>query len=83
VTEIFVQWELPRLQDRNGQIRKYDVKVTEIGSRRVIQVSSTNERATVSNLKPFTVYTVQVAAYTVLWGPYSDALTIQTDSDGK
>ena len=44
---------------------------------------SYNQMITVYNLKPFTLYLVKVAAYTVAIGPYSPALEIQTKQDGK
>ena len=59
------------------------MKVNEIRTARVIQSSSTSEMVVVSNLRPFTNYTVQVAAYTVSWGPYSDAVIVRTDPDCK
>ena len=81
--EITVQWDPPRVQNRNGIIRSYKVLVTESGTGTVRQVSSTSHRAMVSGLKAFTSYRVQVAAYTVALGPYSTAEVVQTLQDSK
>ncbi len=79
--EVGVQWQSPSVI--NGIIRRFNVKVTQNRSEVVTEISSTGHDVVVSNLKPFTTYHVQVAAYTVSLGPYSEAITFQTLPYGK
>jgi len=76
-TSLSLSWDPPLYDQQNGNIRYYVVTLTEValGSSRTLNVNATS--FTVSNLRPFFVYNVSVAAYTVGLGPQSDQLTVQ------
>lgn len=82
-TEVMLSWEPPPIQDQNGVIRVYVIRVTDLttGIQRVeYQYLGTNY--TVSSLHPHYRYQFAVAADTVGVGPYSSPIEIQTLQDG-
>ena len=57
---ILVTWTDPPVSERSGVINGYRVRVTEVGSGRTWEESSTLPRLMLSNLRAFTMYQVQV-----------------------
>ena len=84
---IRLSWVPPEEDSQNGIIRRYTVTVAEIVSSTLSQirrrVTSTRERVQINNLRPFTNYSVAVAASTVAIGPFSPLLRVTTLVDGK
>lgn len=83
-TAIFITWQLPLFEDRNGNITGYSIIVTET----ISNTSTTHYRneifAVIAFLHPYYEYVVQIAAETrVGRGPYGDTVTTQTLEDGK
>ena len=82
-TSIFVSWQPPPVQYHNGIIRMYTVRVTEIETSAVLFVSSQNISTVITSLHPNYHYTISVAAVTVLPGPFSSSIMLQTPQDGE
>ena len=76
-TSILIKWSPPPVFSVNGVITKYFVKANNI-----THETSLNEFE-FTKLSIFTKYAVQVAAYTIEIGPYSDILYIYTDESSK
>ena len=83
-TSIFIMWDPPIRQHRNGIITGYFINITTLVTREVVQVFTLDNNYTINFLQPFTVYNLIVAASTSVGiGPFSVVLTIQTLEDGK
>ena len=83
-TSIFITWDPPVRQHRNGIITGYFINITTLATREVVQVFTLDNNYTVNFLQPFTVHDLIVAASTTAGiGPFSTVLTIQTLEDGK
>lgn len=81
---IFIMWNPPVRQHRNGIITGYVINMTILATREVLQFLTFDSNYTVNFLQPFTVYNLIVAATTSAGiGPFSTVLTIQTLEDGK
>ena len=84
-TTVNVTWTVPDMP--NGNIRYYLVSYyrTELGSTdtQILNTSSPDTDAQLSDLEIFTPYTVFVQAFTVALGERSDLATVVTDEDGK
>ena len=76
-TSLSLSWDPPLYDQQNGNIRYYVVTLTDValGSSRTLNVIATS--FTISDLRPFFVYNVSVAAHTINLGPQSGQLTIQ------
>lgn len=80
-THVELEWEPPEFIYRNGIIRQYIVMVsTQEDS---ISITTSVMHASISALRPFTLYRVSVAAVTIGTGPESEAIVIQTLSAGE
>ncbi|XP_019613992.1 PREDICTED: protein sidekick-2-like [Branchiostoma belcheri] len=89
-TAVQLSWERP--QQRNGDVRVYELQYRDQGSQDFdsIEVVSSSPTTTqlVVNLWPLTFYNFRVRAATVwngerLWGNYSSFLQVQTNPGGK
>ena len=81
---VSLHWSPPEAQFHNGIITGYLVNVTGIGIPDIIQVSSITSHVFVQSLRPFTTYACIVAAETSAGiGPFSTAVTIQTNESSK
>jgi len=79
-----LHWSPPEGQFQNGIITGYLVNVTAIGTPEIIQVSSITNSVVMRSLRPFTTYVCIVAAETSAGiGPFSTAITVQTNESGK
>lgn len=70
----------------NGILQSYRVMLREASQSsypKTIIVANTSLSVIISSLKKFTVYSVWVAAVTVVVGPNSAAFNVATDEDGK
>lgn len=82
---ITLSWQAPEDSNRNGIIRRYDIVATNFATNQVRRISTVSDREMIiiSNLEPFTNYSIRVAAYTVSLGPFSADLDVITMEDGE
>lgn len=70
----------------NGILQSYRVMLREASQSsrpKTIMAANTSLSVIISSLKKFTVYSVWVAAVTLVAGPNSAAVIVSTDEDGK
>ena len=85
-TAISVSWSLPPFLDQNGDIIAYQLMITNQNrtnsSAFVVNVTNMTYYI-VTGLEEFEVYSIEIAAGTVIgFGPFSDAVSDQTFDDG-
>lgn len=78
---IFLTWQPPSTP--NGIIRNYRINITEQDNSRSWQIISRSPEELITELHPYYIYSVSVAAVTVAEGPYSVHIQIRTYQDGK
>ena len=79
-----VSWQPPPLEDRNGLISGYLVRVLGINTRDNYLLPLVNDSSVVvDSLHPFYAYRFSVAAQTVAIGPFSAAVTQKLPEGGK
>ena len=80
VTNISLTWQPPLLEDRNGIIQGYIVRVLSIsGAPDTREITTTYMNITITSLTPYTVYECVVSAYTAVGtGPSSNILLART-----
>ena len=78
-----LSWEPPPFENRNGQIRQYQIQIEEIESGDILQRTSNTTQATVSDLHPYYNYNCSVAAETISLGPFSTHISVQLNEYGK
>ena len=79
-----VVWNPPPPEDQNGDIIRYRVNITVLGTMEMYQLLSVNGSITVFSLRPYTTYNFTIAAETTVGvGPFSGAYTVMTATDGK
>ena len=82
-TSVDLSWYPPPTEHHNGIIRYYTVRVV-VQNTGVIFARSTAELSiTIAGLHPYYTYNFSISAMTVVPGPYSVPLTVQTLPDGK
>ena len=81
-TSVHLSWLPPDEDQHNGDIRHYNIRITEFHSGRVIQLNSTDITTVYTGLHPAYTYSFTVAAVTVEIGPYSDLATVRMPEDG-
>ncbi len=76
-TSLSLSWDPPQFDQQNGIIRYYVVNIVDLSTftSRTLNINAIS--ITISNLRPFFVYNISVAAHTIGLGPYSSQLTIQ------
>ncbi len=84
-TSILLTWELPLQEDQNGEITSYSVSFTSLDSSDTSVVTVyDSEELELTELRPFTTYTIVIAAETTIGiGPYSKVFHVQTLEDGE
>ena len=83
-TSLVLMWELPLLEQQNGPIVGYYVRVTRVHSGDILEWDTNSTVVTVDSLVPYTLYEWRVAAQTIAGtGPLSSPVTEQTLPDGK
>lgn len=81
---ISLEWDLPRLEDRNGIITNYVIRVTNIRTSVESESTTSSTSYTVGSLSSCTTYSVVIAARNVNGtGPFSAINEVQTAEDGK
>ncbi len=76
-------WELPLPDQRNGQIRHFEIKLVENETQTISSVNVYDTMKEIVGLHPYYRYLVQIAAHTVDSGPLSSPITITTLEAGK
>ena len=76
-------WKSPLASAVNGVLRGYHLELTDVSTGKSLQVTTKSPYRLFEVLRPFTNYTLRVAAYTVDVGPYSDPVTAATLEDCK
>lgn len=83
-TSVTLSWEPPPLENQNGVIIGYIIRITSANSGESQELQSTTATITISSLQPFTTYIIVVTAETSAGtGPYSSELMVTTQEDGK
>lgn len=85
-TSIVVTWSRVPDDLLNGILQSYRVMLREASQSshpKTFMVANASLSVIISSLKKFTVYSVWVAAVTVVSGPNSAAVIVSTDEDGK
>ena len=83
-TSLVLMWDLPQLEQQNGPIVGYSVRVTRVDSGDIFEWDTNSTVVTIDSLVPYTLYEWRVAAQTIAGtGPFSNPLTEQTLPDGK
>lgn len=81
---VFLTWDPPPPEDRNGPIIGYIINVTVVGTGEMFQLTSPTNTLRVSSLRPFSTFVCVIAARTpVGLGPFSTTVTVTTPEDGK
>ena len=75
-------WDPPLLEVRNGIIQQYMIRVTELETGRVWNLSTPAMGINVTSLHPYYTYNSTVAAVTSDTGPFSPPLVIQLPEAG-
>lgn len=81
-TFVEVVWSEPDLSGHNGVIRSYTLLINELQGDTSFNLTSTSTQVTVTNLHPFYMYSISVAAVTTSPGPYSIQVAVTTLQDG-
>ena len=77
-TSVDLSWSPPPTEHHNGVIRHYTVRVVVQDTGEIFTHSTVGLSTTVGNLHPYYTYDFSVSAVTVVPGPYSVPLTVQT-----
>ena len=78
-----MSWEPPASDKRNGIIILYIIRVISVDEGTTMYFNSSALSTTVTSLKPYTTYECSVAAETSAGrGPFSSAVTVETDEAG-
>lgn len=78
-----VEWNEPPLEYQNGIIDYYVVGVVESETNNATLYTSVGLSLALQNLHPFYNYKLNVAAFTVGMGPFSEQVNVTTDQEGK
>jgi hypothetical protein len=83
-TSLNISWSPPPFPDQNGNIVAYNITYQRADSSDsgMTMTSTLDEFIIISDLRPFTNYSVSVAAFTIATGP-SEQVTVATDSDSE
>lgn len=81
-SSVQLSWLPPMENQRNGDIRHYNIRVIELHTGRKFPLSSTNTTFIYAQLHPAYAYQFSVAAVTVDVGPYTDSILTTTPEDG-
>ena len=83
-TSLFLSWSELSLPDRNGDIQKYTIHLTNIRTGEDMDYSVVVGPHTITNLKPTHTYRGKVAAATVIGvGPFSTVIEVTLLEAGK
>ena len=76
-------WNPPPDDDINGIVQHYIIKVQVAESQAQTQYETSSLQFTLTNLQPYCTHIIQVAAFTIAPGPFSEPLTVVTLEDGE
>ncbi len=76
-------WSPPTFEEVNGIIQHYVLSITELETGEVHTRMTSSLVLVINDLHPYYTYECKVAAATVGLGPYSNAVTIQLNEEGK
>ena len=82
-TTVKSSWYPPPLEDQNGIIRYYSIRITEIDTGDVLEEDSNVTWILLDFLHPYYTYSIQFAAVTVAQGPFGTSINFTTPEDGK
>ena len=83
-TSAVFTWKAPPPEDLNGRVIGYSINMTILQTGERLELFSNSITLTVYDLRPYTVYTCVSAAVTNAgYGPFSDAIQIETLEAGK
>ena len=82
-TSVDLSWSPPPTEHHNGIIRQYIVRVVVQDTGEIFIHSTVQLSITVGSLHPYYTYNFSVSAVTVVPGPYSVPLIVQTLPDSK
>ena len=78
-TEISLSWFAPSRESRNGVLEYYTILINVTSTTTQLNVTASSTFYTLTGLKPYTAYTLSVAAATSVGrGPYSPTTTVTT-----
>ena len=80
---IFISWNPPLPELRNGEIRYYIISSKETETGISTNHTSTKTEFTLFSLHPYYSYDIIVAAVTVAPGPFSAVVTVLTEQDSE
>ena len=81
-TVLYISWEPPNVEHRNGVIWRYAINITEIQTMSFETFSTTKNNFTLINCHPFYQYHYTIAAETIGLGPFSSGNVIQMPEAG-
>lgn len=81
LTTIFLSWQPPLTQHRNGIIRYYHIEVIDYYTHNGYRHYSYDMFLLVGNLQPDSTYSCMITAYTVGMGPTSEPVLVHTHHD--
>ena len=81
LTPFTLTWNPPPIEDQNGVITSYTLKVTERTAYQLVVQSQTYQN---NSLEKFTAYTFAVAAMTAVGvGPFTNPIALTTPEGGQ
>ena len=80
---LFISWQAPPLDMRNGEITFYAINVVEVATGTLTLWNTSDHFLTVEPLHPYYEYQVSVAAATVGLGPYSPERIVRMPEAGQ
>lgn len=82
-SELNVTWLAPPLDQQNGIITHYVIKIVEVISSISFQYKSNTTWLFVGDLHPYYTYNITIATVTIEQGPFSSGITITMPETGK
>lgn len=77
-----ISWEAPLLEEQNGEIVSYIIKIQEVETSINAEYTSSNRWLVSAHFHPYYSYQVTVAAVTVGVGPFTLSFTFIMPEDG-
>ena len=77
-----ISWEPPPSESNNGIIREYAVVIYSFHTGIEQYFTTVNKNYSLSDLHPYTIYSIKVAAVTVETGPFTYPYNVTTFEDG-
>ena len=82
-TSIQISWQQPLPNLLNGMLREYSIEVVSNRTDgETLSYITSDHGIQVSSLRPYTVYSIRVAAKTIEAGPYTHPFILLTDIAG-